>query len=63
MPRYNSQSQPESLNDFLQSYTVPNVKKLAGLVAGDRYIVVPAENEVTFRRLLRELGYGLAGSK
>ncbi|GIK42700.1 MAG: hypothetical protein BroJett011_65330 [Chloroflexota bacterium] len=33
MPRYSSQPQPENLSDFLQSYTVPNLKKLAGLVS------------------------------
>ncbi|MBU0495073.1 MAG: hypothetical protein KKB13_24775, partial [Chloroflexi bacterium] len=29
------------------------------LLAGDRYLVVPAESESAFRRALRELGYGL----
>jgi hypothetical protein len=29
------------------------------LPAGDRYLVIPADSEATFRRALRELGYGL----
>jgi len=33
------------------------------MLAGERYIVVPADNESAFRRGLRELGYGLPASQ
>jgi len=40
---------------------IANDSRLRSLcrLAGDRYLVVPAESESAFRKALRELGYGL----
>jgi hypothetical protein len=112
MPRY---KEPEFLAEILEQYTVPELKKLAGLtpsgvpsrkadivstlktyltnpenlrrlwakldevqqaavaqliandsslralcmVAGERHLVVPKDNQAAFRRALRKLGYGV----
>jgi len=43
---------------------IANDTKLKGLcmLAGDRHLVVPAENEMQFKKTLRGLGYGVASN-
>jgi hypothetical protein len=35
MPKYKSQSEPKYLNEFLEQYSVPELKQLAGLIASN----------------------------
>ena len=48
MPRYKSRSEPKYLIEFLEQYTVPELKQLTGLVASNlstrkTEIDIPAE--------------------